>query len=400
MISRSVLPVLLFCDVTALAATVPAAAEASTLYVDANVPATGQNAVLAYTIAHDGSLNPVKGSPFPTGGTGYYDSSYKLGPFDIDQELALGEGGRMLYAANGGSNTVAGFSVLGDGGLVPLQHSPFRSHGSTPVSLGLHGGTMVMLNNAGDPAQAGSGVVPSVTVSRVSGDGGLSPIGGTTVALPATAQPSQLLTTHTGPFVFSAEFPDNGYLRAYYQFPNGHLYQTAQTKLPLEGTTQPLPLGLWAHPTKPYLYVGFVNTNELGVYSWSAFGQLKFVAKAADSGGAICWVRVSADGTRLYAVNTAYNSLSVFDLSKPDAPVEIQHLVVGGFGGLEQVSLTPDGRFLYVLQEENSAASIGKSNKVYVLSVDGLSGELTLLNNLTLQLSVPPLTRPIGVAIR
>ena len=48
-------------------------------------------------------------------------------------------------------------------------------------------------------------------------------------------------------------------------------------------------------------------------------------------------VRLSADGTRLFAVNTSNASLSVFDVSDPAAPALIREIPVG----LEPVSVNP-----------------------------------------------------------
>ena len=48
-------------------------------------------------------------------------------------------------------------------------------------------------------------------------------------------------------------------------------------------------------------------------------------------------IRLSPDGTRLFAVNTANASLSVFDVSSPSEPVLIGEIPVG----LEPVSVNP-----------------------------------------------------------
>jgi len=390
-----------------VAATVPVMADAQsndfdpsdyqlhrhTVYVDANI--TSGNAILAYEIKADGSLLPVAGSPFATGGDGFFDSSFKLGPFDVDQEMALAN--NVLYAVNAGSNTISAFTIAEDGALSALSGQPFTSGGSTPISLGVHGPFMVAIDSAEDPAQAAGDYVPGLTVSEILRDGGLHYLSAT--ALPVGAQPSQALTTNTGPFVFTAEFPGGGTLDAFLQQADGKLVMTDSVLLPLEANnTQPLPLGLWANPAAPYLYVGFVNTNEVGVYTLSTTGKLQFRNKVANSGVAVCWLRVSADGRFLYTSNTADESMSVYDLSNPENPVEIQHIVVGGSGGVQQFSLTPDGHFLYLIQQENSAASVGTSNILYGLSVDKKTGMLTLLNSTALP--VPSNTRPFGVTIR
>ena len=215
----------------------------------------------------------------------------------------------------------------------------------------------------------------------------------------AEARPSRL--TNTGPFVVAAEFPGGGHLDAFIQERNGKLVRTDSTLLPLEPDgTQPLPLGLWANPRAPYLYVGFINTNELGVYNLSDAGKLQFINKAPNSGMSICWLRASSDGQFLYTVNTLDQSMSVYDLHNPALPVEIQHIVVGGTGGLQQFSLTADEHFLYVMERENSSASVGTGNRLFVLEVDAYSGMLTLLNDLTTVLPLPANNRPFGVTIR
>ncbi len=368
-----------------------------TLYVNANI--TAGNAVLAYDIHADGSLHALPGSPFQTGGAGYFDPSFALGPFDVDQEMALFND--VLYAVNGGSNSISALRVAGDGSLSPVPGQPFTSGGSTPVSLGVHGRYLVTLDSAQDPAQAGHGYLPGLVASEIKRDGGLQLLPGSAVALGADAQPSQALTANTGPFVFSAEFPGGGHLDAFVQAPNGKLIQTDSTMLPLDADgMQPLPLGLWANPRAPYLYVGFVNTNELGVYTVTGAGKLRFVSKAPNSGAALCWLRTSSDGQFLYTANTGDHSMSVYDLANPASPVEIQHVVVGGTGGVEQFSLTPDGHFLYLLEQVNSPASVAEGNRLFVLEVDADTGLLKLLDNLTTVLPVPGDTRSFGVAIR
>ena len=148
------------------------------------------------------------------------------------------------------------------------------------------------------------------------------------------------------------------------------------------------------------MYVGFANTNQLGVHSWNLAGKLSFVRTVSNAGMALCWIRVSRNGHYLYAANTGDDSMSVYDLSDPAKPVEIQRIALGGVGGAEEFSLDPDGNFLYALEQENSAAALGKSNKIYALRIDQETGRLALLENLTTTLPVPSHTRPFGVAIR
>ncbi len=267
-----------------------------------------------------------------------------------------------------------------------------------------------ILNNAGDPAQASAGAAPSFTVAQIGNGGRLRLLSRDTFALPAGDQPSEALTTNTAPFVFNTSQPNDPSIQAFYQYPDGALFQTDKVVPPPVDGVQPFPLGLWANPHSPYLYVGLdyltptsgglTVPSKLGVYKWSPAGKLTFVRYADSAGGALCWVKSSKNGRHLYTSNTFDNSVSVFDVSTPDAPVEVQHLVIGGSGGLEQLSLTPDEKFLYVLQEINNPAAVGKSNVIYGLAVDKATGLLTLDSGLTVKLPVSPDTRPFGLVIR
>ena len=120
---------------------------------------------------------------------------------------------------------------------------------------------------------------------------------------------------------------------------------------------------------------------------------------AADSGAAPCWLRTSSDGRFLYASNTGDQSISVYDVTNPAKPTEIEHLHADGVGGYEQFSLDPSGTLLYVLEQENSAASRGLSNKIHVFSVDRSTGLIAAIAADTISLPVPAGNRPIGLVI-
>jgi DNA-binding beta-propeller fold protein YncE len=90
---------------------------------------------------------------------------------------------------------------------------------------------------------------------------------------------------------------------------------------------QAVALNLVEHPTQPILYVGFPTRAQLGVYTIDqATGALSFVTTAASSGKGIGWFKINKAGTRLYAVNSASATISVFDLTNPKAPVELSSI--------------------------------------------------------------------------
>ena len=112
--------------------TVPSctATNASCLYAaDTDDPTGG---ISAFTIAANGALTAIAGSPFATapggGPAGFFD------------------GGRFLYVALKNANAIAGFEIAGDGSLTPVAGSPFPA-GRGTFSLGGVDGFLIATNN-------------------------------------------------------------------------------------------------------------------------------------------------------------------------------------------------------------------------------------------------------------
>src|SRR5579864_432489 len=283
------------------------------VYVESNIGTPAGNSILAFSRDGQGNLTPLAGSPFLTGGTGVFDTSLNLGPFDSDQNVIANPEHTLLFAVNGGSNTVAVFHIEPDGSLTPVDGSPFPSGGINPVSVGLKDGILTVVNKDQDPNQNTAASLPNYTTFRVTPNGKLIPIPQSTVEVAFGSSPSQALTTPSAPVVFSTDFL-GGLIESFVIRPNGRLDRNQPLTLPdaeFAGTNAPhLPLGLAVHPLLPLLYVGFTPIGRVGVYQYDASGQLTFLRSAADSGAAVCWLIVNRAGTRLYASNTGDNSIS------------------------------------------------------------------------------------------
>ena len=65
------------------------------------------NAILAFRRDDTGRLTLLSGAPFPTGGKGVVDRSFKLGPLDTDQNVLIDHDRRLLFAVDSGSNSIA-----------------------------------------------------------------------------------------------------------------------------------------------------------------------------------------------------------------------------------------------------------------------------------------------------
>ena len=367
----------------------------SMVYVETNAP-NNQNAVLAYRRDTNGKLS-LAGS-YPTRGSGVFDLSLKLGPFDSDQDITLNAERTLLFAVNSGSNTIAVFNVEADGSLVHVSGSPFASGGSNPVSTGLSRDTLAVVNKAEDPSQPPG--TPNYASFRVTPEGQLSAMLSKTDVQPGIS-PSQALVSPGMRVVFGADFL-GGLLRSFMVQPDGSLVQTDLQPPPVSesvGGTKPLPLGLSPHPNRPVLYVGFVTVDKIGVYSYDATGRLTFVRAVANSGKAVCWLRSNADGTRLYASNTGDSTISVFDTSVPLQPVEIQRYKLKGVGSAFQLTLDPSGEWLYVVTQRAGAATpLGQGNTLHVLRVEDNTGRVSEPGFSPVELPVAPGVRPKGVA--
>src|SRR5579872_4768570 len=97
------------------------------VYTETENTNPGQNAVIAYEQSKSGQLTEI--GSFNTGGTGVANTGL-LGPQDSDKEVIASADGRLLFAVNQGSNTIAVFRVHGDGSLKLINDSAFSSGGT------------------------------------------------------------------------------------------------------------------------------------------------------------------------------------------------------------------------------------------------------------------------------
>jgi 6-phosphogluconolactonase (cycloisomerase 2 family) len=367
------------------------------VYVESNEPSG--NAILAYSRDHDGRLTPLPGSPFKAGGLGI-TPTFALGPFDSDQNLIVDRSHTFLFAVNGGSDTVAVFRIAPDGSLSHVPGSPFPSGGTNPVSVGLSGDILTVVNKSMDPGRPGQDL-PDYATFRVSRHGMLTPVPHSTFFVDQNASPSQALPSPDGDLIFGADF-FGGLVRSFQLERNGRLSPVAALPLPISEfpdlNTPRFPLGLAVHPTRALLYVGYVMANKVGVYRYNSAGELGFLRTVPDSGNAVCWLTVNRDGTRLYASNTGDPSVSVYDIGRdPSEPVEIQKVTLRSTGNCFQFALDPSGRFLHVVTQQSADTQDVTANAINVLSV-GPDGKLTEVPSSPTRLPVRNLTRPQGVA--
>jgi hypothetical protein len=385
-----------------LAALAPTATRAqapmNVVYVRSNAsnPATG-NAVLAYTTGAGGALTLL--GTFPTGGIGA-GSSFAFGNNASDRNLVLDARSSTLFAVNGGSDSVAAFRVNRDGSLTTIPGSPISSLGTDPTSVAVSGSTLLVANTAQDPNRPELTQPDYASLSPRRSDGLLYGIPRSVIATDIGSTPSQVLFSPDRKVAFGNNFV-SGTLLSFAVSENGRLTQTCEQALPLglfEPTgAAPDPLGLAVNPRGSVLYVGFPFISQVGVYRYDDRGRLTFVGSVANSGAANCWLVTNGSGDRLYTANTGDRSVSVFDISDAERPVQIQNVVLLGAGGLFQIDIDGSNTYFYALTQRNGAGVPFTANALHVLRVNR-DGTLTEVATSPTVLPVPQDgTRPLGV---
>ncbi|MBR8840366.1 MAG: hypothetical protein DSM106950_41875, partial [Stigonema ocellatum SAG 48.90 = DSM 106950] len=158
------------------------------VYTETNIPTEDGNTILAFRRDDDGNLTPLPTSPWTAGGTGIASAGGIT-----DQNVIVNPEHTRLFAVNAGSNTIAVFDInQKDGSLSPVKGSPFPSGGVNPVSLGLAKDVLYVVNRNKDrenPTQDVSGSFPNYTAFRVTPKGRLIPIPNSTISGPTDSRP-------------------------------------------------------------------------------------------------------------------------------------------------------------------------------------------------------------------
>lgn len=130
-------------------------------------------------------------------------------------------------------------------------------------------------------------------------------------------------------------------------------------------------LRVFAPPFRRAVSAVILTTCSLAVCA-PAWGQNPLSTYTNFEGSQTTPLRISADGTRLYAVNTAAARLSVFDLTSPAGPARIAEIPVG----IEPVSVNPrTNDEVWVVNEESDSVSVVSVSKGIVTDTIHVSDE-------------------------
>jgi 6-phosphogluconolactonase (cycloisomerase 2 family) len=189
---RLVLWGLAFLMLAALALPGSLRAQGNFVYTNDDIHVSGGNTVSGFSVAANGALTLLSGSPFSTKGTG------SAGGFYASNRTTVSTVGNFLFASNSGSNDVSVFTVnRKTGALTLVTGSPFATGGNG------EGGIAVAATPDGKFLMAANSGSNNITVFSIASSGALTPIAHSPFA--ALAEPDGIKVSPNGKFLAVAE---------------------------------------------------------------------------------------------------------------------------------------------------------------------------------------------------
>jgi 6-phosphogluconolactonase (cycloisomerase 2 family) len=297
------------------------------------------NSVIQYRRSGNGSLSSP--SEVTTGGTG--TGANGADPLGSQNSLVLGGEGKILLAANAGSNEISVLGVINDK-LVWLSKSP--SGGTFPNSVALFDDLVYVLNSQG---------TPNITGFRVDTNGVLHAIPNATVNLPSgSAGANDIRFT-----------PDGGHLLVTVSGTN-HILSFDVGDDGAAGSPMPQPSAGGSPFGIAFGHDGVVIVSEAAGSASSyrlSDDTLDVISGAVtDTQMASCWISVTKSARLAYVSNTGSGTISSFQISGR-GEVSLLNAVAANPGGAPiDSSLSRDSRFLYVVESAQGKALIFRNN--------------------------------------
>jgi 6-phosphogluconolactonase (cycloisomerase 2 family) len=295
------------------------------------------NSVSGFSVDANGSLTPISGSPFLTGGIGA-----GTGFFASNRITSVVKG--FLYAGNGGSDNVSAFAIDPSSGiLTPVPGSPFAT-GGTAGAIGI--------SLAATPDDnfliAASGASNTITVYSIGADGGLK-----LASFPFLGGPGGFLdgikVTPDGKFLVVAH-PNAGVVSMFGISPTGVLTSVPGSPFPASGPVT----GVDCDCKSSYVFAGNANLNEthVSVFTVALNGALSQIP-----GSPFTWsgfnsnvVVLSPDDKRLFVSNQGGNTVTVFSVAASGVLTSVpgSPFAASGASFPSGMATNQSGTFLYV----------------------------------------------------
>jgi 6-phosphogluconolactonase (cycloisomerase 2 family) len=326
-----------------------------------------QNGVVVLARGANGTLTQISGSPVATGGKGIVVP--EGGDFDAQGSVRIH--GRFLFAVNPGSNSVAVFAIGEGGRLTPAPGSPYPSSGVTPLSVSANGDLVYVANQS--HAYAMSSQAPNITGFRMSGDGRLSPIPGSTVEFPSGQGPAQVeFSPKGGVLAVTAGFQTDGRIYTFAVQPDGTLKQGPGSPFVTREVSGTVGFS-WSADSRRLLVSNFRGSAMTVFNVDSKTGAIEPLGAAyPNGGGAACWTAISPDGRTLYTGNYVGNSVSAYAVNADGTLKLLGTMPRRGAmrPDTKDIAMSPDGKYLYAV------GPVGRQVAVFEIGADRLPREL------------------------
>ena len=348
------------------------------VYVNDNTAPS--NTIAGFDRHADGTLTPIPGSPFATGGAGTGSGIGSQGA------LQMSPGGHELLAVDAGSNEISQLVIGRDGRLWPLPGGTISSGGNEPVSIAVARG-LVYVANAG----AGASNYTGFAWDR---EGRLRPIPGASFSLPDAAQPGDVLINATATKLVGTRV-GTSQIDSFTIDWRGGLHAAPGSPFAAQG---PGPFGSEFSPVNPdQVFVsnahGGAGAGTVSAFADGPQGVLSSIGGSPFPNGqtAPCWVEISRDGRHLFAVNTATPSVSSYRVHRDGSLRLVENTPFDGANAATlspfDARLSPEGSSLWVVDDGGAAVS--------GFAVSG--GHLTEID--AAQTALPAGAKPFGIVV-
>jgi 6-phosphogluconolactonase len=303
--------------------------------------------VSAYSIAADGFLVPVPGSPFAA----------EREP----NSVAVDPTGKFAYVANAGdANNVSAYRIAADGALTQVPGSPFAA-GSRPVS--------VAVDPTGKFAYVANNLENNASAYSIAANGALTQVPGSPFA--TGSRPVSMAVDPTGKFAYVANSGGNN-VSAYRIAGNGALLPVPGSPFAAGG----VPLSMAVDPTGKFAYLAHAGVNTGWAYHIAANGELTPVLGSSPfpTGSFPVSVAMGPTGKFFYVVTRGSSTGS-------RGGVSVNLIAAGGFvvpighfaTGIQPVSMAvdPTGKFAYVANQIGDIHSLDGSLSAYRIAANG-----------------------------
>ena len=258
-------------------------------------------------------------------------------------------------AVDAGSNQISVLRIKSGGSLKRVGR-PVSSNGVNPVSIAVYR-DLVYVANAGTVTSSGETNYTGFTLNH---DGHLRRLAHSTVTLPDTSQPGDVLFSPDGRKLVGTRV-ETSLIDSFIVHRDGRLSAAPGSPLTAQGLG---PFGSEFRPTNSgQLYVSNAhdgtNAGSVSAFAVGADGALASIGTSPfpNNQTAPCWVEISHDGRYLFAVNTASKSISNYSIAPGGSLTLLGSTPVNAAATPEDARLSPDGGTLWVVDPTADAVS-------------------------------------------